>query len=325
MPQSVSRQTEDASRRIIISGASGFLGSALSARIHREHITIQRLRRGVRVAAPDIAWRPAEGEVDGASLDGAHAIVNLAGAPLARRWTARRKREILESRVDSTALLARAIARLAHPPSVFISGSAIGIYGDRGDEELDEASAQGSGFLAQTAAAWENATAPARDAGIRVVLLRTGIVLSPRGGALAKLLLPFKLGLGGRVGSGAQWMSWIALEDWVSAVTYAVDTDVSGPLNLVAPNPVPNAEFAATLGRVLGRPALLPIPASAIDVLFGEMGRATLLASQRVHPRRLIESGFGFSFPTLEQALRSELGNAGPDERAYRIEPASPE
>jgi uncharacterized protein (TIGR01777 family) len=249
--------------------------------------------------------------VDAESLDGAYAIVNLAGAPIARRWTASRKREILESRVDSTALLARTVEQLAHPPSVFISGSAIGIYGDRGDEALDEESAHGTGFLAQTAAAWENATAPARDAGIRVVLVRTGIVLSPRGGVLAKLLLPFRLGLGGRVGSGAQWMSWIALEDWVSAVTFALDADVRGPLNLVAPNPVPNAEFAATLGRVLGRPAILPIPACAIDVLFGEMGRTTLLASQRVHPRRLAESGFGFSFPTLEQALRNALGDAG--------------
>lgn len=324
MPLSVSRSAEEASRRVIIGGASGFLGSALSARLRRERITIQRLRRGAQVAPPDIAWRPAEGEVDAVSLDGAHAIVNLAGAPIARRWTPRRKREILESRVDSTALLARALAQLAHPPSVFISGSAIGIYGDRGDEELDEASAHGTGFLAQTTSAWENATAAARDAGIRVVLIRTGIVLSPRGGALAKLLLPFKLGVGGRIGLGTQWMSWIALEDWVSAVTFALDADVSGPLNLVAPNPVPNAEFATTLARVLGRPALLPIPERAIDVLFGEMGRATLLASQRVHPRRLIESGFGFSFPTLEQALRNELGDAGPDDRAFTIEPASP-
>jgi len=296
----------------------------LIARLRRERVSIQRLRRASPVAAPDIAWQPANGQIDVASLDGADAVVNLAGAPIARRWTARRKREILDSRVDSTAVLSRAIAHLEHPPSVFISGSAIGIYGDRGDEELDEESARGTGFLADTTAAWEGAAAPAGDAGIRVVFVRSGLVLSPGGGALAKLLLPFRLGLGGRVGSGAQWMSWISLEDWVSAVLFALDADVSGPLNLVAPNPVPNAEFVTTLARVLGRPAVVPIPARAIDVLFGEMGRATLLGSQRVHPRRLIESGFEFSFPTLEQALRNELGDAGPDDWAYDIEPASP-
>ena len=171
--------------------------------------------------------------------------------------------------------------------------------------------------------AWEEATKPARLAGVRVVLIRTGVVLNPRGGALGKLLLPYKLGLGGRVGSGLQWMSWIGLEDWVNAVVFMLTADLSGPVNLVAPNPVPNAEFATTLGRVLARPARIPVPDAAIDLLFGEMGRATLLASQRVHPRRLIERGYEFSYPTLEQALRRELGSAELESSHHGAEVAS--
>ena len=302
-----SRQPDEPARRIAISGASGFLGSALAARLQTHGMTIHRLRRGPRAAPPDVAWRPDAGEIDAAALEGVDAVVNLAGAAIARRWTERRKREIFDSHVGGTALIARSLAQLARRPAAFISGSAIGIYGDRGEEELDEDSAIGSGFLAQTAAAWEEATEPARAAGIRVVHVRTGIVLNPRGGALQKLLLPYKLALGGRIGSGSQWMSWIGLEDWVRAVEFALAPDLTGPVNFVAPNPVPNAEFVKTLARVLGRPAMIPIPARAVDALFGEMGRATLLGSQRVRPRYLTEAGFEFSHPTLEQALRAEL------------------
>lgn len=302
------RQADDSNRRIAISGATGFLGTALAARLSRESITIQRLRRGERAAPPDIAWQPAAGRLDIADLEGVDALINLSGEPIARRWTSKQKRVIRDSRVNSTTLLSRSIAELRHPPRVFVSGSAIGIYGDRAEEELDEDSALGRDFLAHVTEAWERSTEPARAAGIRVVCVRTGIVLNPRGGALAKMILPFKIGLGGRIGSGAQWMSWIGLEDWCSAVEFVLAADVSGAMNLVAPNPVPNAEFTKTLARVIGRPALVPAPAVAISLAFGEMGRATLLASQRVHPRRLAAAGFEFTHPTLEQALRAELG-----------------
>jgi hypothetical protein len=243
-------------------------------------------------------------------LDGVAAVVHLAGEPIAERWTAERKRLIRESRTGSTQVLASSLAQLPSPPRVLLSGSAVGIYGNRGDEELDESSAPGGGFLAETAIEWERATAPSTAAGIRVVHLRTGIVLNPTGGALAKMLTPFRLGLGGTIGTGRQWMSWISLADWLAAVEFLIaENSVIGPANLVAPNPVSNEEFTQTLARVLSRPALTRIPALAIDMLFGEMGRATLLAGQRVHPRRLMDAGFDFGFPTLEQALRAELAH----------------
>ena len=308
MTQFPSREPNQPNRRIAISGASGFLGTALAGRLKRESTTIHRLRRAERAAPPDIAWRPDARWIDTAALDGVDAVINLAGEQIARRWTPERKRAIRDSRVDSTTLLSRSIAGMPHPPRVFVSGSAIGIYGNRGDDELDEESELGTDFLAETAEAWERCTEPARAAGIRVVLVRTGIVLSPEGGALAKMILPFKLGLGGKIGSGCQWMSWIGLDDWLSAMEFVLVAGVSGPMNLVAPNPVPNAEFARTLARVLGRPALVPVPAVAISLILGEMGRATLLASQRTYPRRLTEAGFEFAHSTLEQALRAELG-----------------
>jgi len=309
MPSTDNRSSDYPIRRIAISGASGFLGSALAARLQREGLTIQRLRRGERAASPDIAWHPDVGKLDVAALDGVDAVVNLSGEQIARRWTAKRKRAIHESRVSATTLLARSIAELDHPPKVFVSGSAIGIYGNRESEELDEDSTLGSDFLAEVAIDWERSTEAARAAGVRVVLIRTGIVLNPRGGALKKMLLPFKLGVGGRIGSGEQWMSWIALEDWVAAVEFVLAEDLAGPVNVVAPNPVPNADFAKTLARVLRRPAVAPVPAIAIALVFGEMGRTTLLSSQRVHPRRLDERGFQFAHSTLEQALRAELGS----------------
>lgn len=295
--------------RVAITGASGLLGSALAERLTQDGAEIIRVRRGSQVGAPDVAWNPAAGILPVEALDGLDAVVNLAGEPIARRWTAARKQAIIDSRVQSTSLLARALAQVREPPRVLLSGSAIGIYGDRDDEELDEDSAPGSDFLAKTAMAWEAATQPARAAGIRVVSLRTGIVLGAAGGALAKLLLPFKLGLGGRIGSGRQWMSWIGLTDWVAAVRWLLTCeDLEGPVNLVAPNPVPNAVFTRTLARVLGRPAFAHVPAWAIELSLGEMGRETLLASQRVHPRRLTSKSFDFGCPTLEQSLRAELG-----------------
>lgn len=300
--------------RVAITGSSGFLGSALAAELAREGVELIRLRRAKHVAAPDVSWDPAAGVLDPASLEGMDIIINLAGEPIARRWTEARKRAIVESRVQGTTLLARTIASLRRPPRVFLSGSAIGIYGDRGDEELDEGSSRGTDFLAATASAWESATEPAQRAGVPVVLLRTGIVLGRTGGALAKLLVPFRLGAGGPLGAGRQWMSWIGLADWIAATKYLMEKGASGPVNVVAPNPVPNVVFVRTLARVLGRPAIARVPKWVIEMTFGEMGRATLLAGQRVHPRRLTSAGFEFISPTLEQALRSELASLAPRE-----------
>jgi uncharacterized protein len=290
------------------SGGSGFLGSALASELARDGVEIIRIRRADFASPPDIAWDPATGVLPLESLEGMDAVINLAGEPIAHRWTDARKRAILESRVQSTALLGRALGALRAPPRVLLSGSAIGFYGDRGEEELDESSAPGPDFLARATIAWEEATKPARAAGIRVVLLRTGIVLGAGGGALQKLLPPFRLGLGGRLGGGRQWMSWIGLADWVAAVRFLLRLGgMEGAVNLVAPNPVPNLVFVRTLARVLGRPALIRVPAWAIELGFGEMGNATLLASQRVHPRQLTKTGFEFGCPTLEQTLRAEL------------------
>jgi uncharacterized protein (TIGR01777 family) len=308
MPPLETRAPDISITRVAITGASGFLGSGLAASLQSDGLITHRVRRANRVSPPDIAWQPSRDFVDIKALEGVDAVINLAGEPIAQLWTAKRKATIRNSRVATTALLAQSLARLSRRPRVLLSGSAIGIYGDRGEEELDESSALSSDFLATTAEAWECAATPASQAGIRVVLLRTGIVLGPSGGALAKMLVPFRLGLGGRVGSGEQWMSWIGREDWVRAVRFLLTAEsLSGPVNLVAPNPVSNAEFGRTLARVLGRPALGRVPAAVVNWLLGEMGRSTLLTSQRVRPRRLMEAGFEFTHPTLEQSLRAEL------------------
>jgi uncharacterized protein (TIGR01777 family) len=291
---------------VLITGASGFLGGALAEQLQRDGLSVRALKHGR--SASSTTWDPEAGRIDHNAFEGVDAVVNLAGESLAERWTAERKSRIRDSRVAGTTLLARTIAELPQRPRVLLSASAIGIYGDRGDEELDESSAAGTGFLADVTREWERATAPATATGIRVVLLRTGLVLSPRGGALAKMLLPYRMGLGGRVGSGRQWMSWIGLGDWVRAAMHALRVDaLSGPVNLVSPNPVRNESFVRALARVLGRPAITPLPAFAVDVLFGEMGRATLLGSQRVTPRQLVATGFQFANPELEGALRKEL------------------
>ena len=297
------------SSTIAVTGATGLIGRALVARLRARGHAVRRLVRSERGAeAGDVQWNPEAGTLNPAALAGCDAIIHLAGAPVAERWTASHKRQILESRVKGTSLLARAVAGMEVKPRVVLSGSAIGLYGDRGDELVDERSAPGTGFLADVGRAWEAAADPMAQAGVRLVLLRTGIVLSPDGGALGKMLPPFRLGLGGPMGSGRQWMSWISLDDHLRAMEHLLDTEgVRGAVNLVSPNPVTNATFATTLGLVLRRPALIPLPAIALELMFGEMAEATILAGQRVAPHALTASGFQCAEPTLEGALRSML------------------
>lgn len=295
--------------RIAITGASGFVGRALARALTAAGHDVRAVVRRRPAGARDIAWDPARGEIDRAALDGLDAVVHLAGATIAQRWTAAHRRSIRDSRVEGTRLLATALAALSTPPRVLVSASAIGIYGDdRGDERLDETSPLGTGFLADVGREWESNAAPAAARGIRVVHPRFGIILGADGGALAKMLPPFRLGLGGRLGSGRQWMSWIALPDAVRALRWLIETDsLAGPVNVVAPHAVRNADFTGALGRVLHRPAVAVVPALALDIAFGAMGRGTVLASQRVVPRRLAESGFVWEHPELEPALRSIL------------------
>jgi uncharacterized protein len=290
---------------IAITGASGLIGRALAARLQRAGARVVRIGRG---AAADVRWDVATDILDPAALAGVTAVVHLAGAPIAERWSEAHKRAIRDSRVRGTALVSRTLTTMAVKPRVLVSGSAIGIYGNRGDEVLTEASAVGHDFLAEVGVAWEAATRGVEDAGVRVVHLRTGIVLSPDGGALGKLLLPFKLGVGGPIGDGRQWMSWIGLHDQVELICWSIANEISGPVNAVAPTPVMNAEFARVLGAVLHRPAMLPVPAFALSLAFGEMAAATLLASQRVLPTAAMRGGFEFAEPTLAGALRRELG-----------------
>lgn len=293
-------------RRIAITGASGFLGGALVPFLTTGGHSVRTVGRG---AGSDVQWDPARGVFDAKALDGVDAVIHLAGASVAERWTAEHKKAIRESRLHSTRMIAEAVAKMSPRPEVLVSGSAVGIYGDRGDELLDESSAFGDDFLAAVGKEWEDATAPARDAGVRVVYLRTGIVLNPGGGALGKMLLPFQAGVGGRLGSGKQWMSWISREDWIGAVHFALQSaGVSGALNLTAPEPVTNATFTEMMGRVLHRPTVFPVPAFALTTLFGEMARGTILASQRALPKALEQAGFTFAHPTLSSALRFELG-----------------
>jgi uncharacterized protein (TIGR01777 family) len=299
---------------VLLSGASGFIGSRLAESFAADgHDVVPLVRRQTRSRrfADAIAWDPEAGTIDRAELArvAPQVVVNLAGEPIARRWTPARRRRIRESRVQGTMAIATAIAALPTPPSVFVSGSAIGVYGaHRGDTFLDEDSAPGDDYLAHTAVAWEEATSLASRAGVRVVHARTGIVLGHGGGVLARMLPPFRLGLGGRLGSGDQWMSWIALGDMVRGLRFITDTPaLHGPVNLVAPEPARNAEFTRTLARVLGRPAVFPVPAMALKLAFGEMAEHTILASQRVVPKRLAGAGFSFRHPRLEDALRVEL------------------
>jgi hypothetical protein len=298
--------------RIAITGASGLIGRRLSAALSAEGWTVERLvRHAPAPSAAEIHWDPAVGKIEESRLRGADAVIHLAGENIAGRWTEERRRRIHDSRVHGTLLLAGALARLEPPPRVLISASAIGYYGDRNSEVLTEDSAGGTGFLADTCQAWEAATQAARDAGIRVVNLRIGVVLSREGGMLRKVLRPYRLGLGGPVGSGRQWISWIALSDLVALICYLItDTTISGPVNATAPNAVTNAEFSRTLAKVLHRPAFLRVPRWAVSLLFGEMGHATVLASTRVLPARLANTQFRFVYPELEPALRAVLATA---------------
>lgn len=297
--------------RIAVSGASGLVGAQLAAFLTTGgHRVSPLVRRPPRPRTDEIGWDPARGTIDAARLEGVDAVVHLAGEPVvAPRWTTAHKARVRASRVDGTALLAAALAGLERPPRVLISASAIGFYGDRGDEPLDETSPPGTGFLADVCRAWEAATAPAADAGIRVVLARIGVVLAGRGGALATMAPPFRLGLGGVVGDGRQMTSWIALDDLVGALHHLLFADdVRGPVNATAPEPVSNATFVHTLGHVLHRPTVLPLPAPAVRLLFGEMGDAVLLQGARVLPRALRASGFEFLHADLADAMRDELG-----------------
>lgn len=293
---------------IAITGSTGLIGSAAVRVFEERGMRVRHVVRRDARTNDEIAWNPSAGTIEGAKLDGVDAVINLAGAKIAQRWTDHAKKAIRESRVHGTTALCNALAGLSNKPKVLLSGSAIGIYGAQRADPVDESSSLGDDFLATVAREWEAATAPASAVGIRVVNLRTGIVLSSRGGMLAKLLLPFKLGLGGRLGGGEQWLSWIALADYVEALSFLLTAErMSGPVNLVAPNPATNAEFTRALGRVLRRPTAFTVPKLAMSLAYGEMADDTIFASQRVRPRRLLEAGFAFALPTLEGALREEL------------------
>jgi uncharacterized protein (TIGR01777 family) len=295
---------------MLVSGASGFIGSALVPTLTAGGHTVTRLVRSTpSPGRAEIPWNPAARSIGTPALEGLDAVVHLAGDNIASgRWTAAKKVSIRNSRVQGTTVLCEALAQLAKPPKTLLCASAIGYYGDRGETILREESPPGTGFLAEVCQAWEAATAPAVQRGIRVVHLRFGIVLSPAGGALAKMLTPFRLGLGGVVGTGKQYMSWIALDDVLGAIHHALSTEaLQGPVNVVAPQAVTNREFTTTLGKVLRRPTRLPLPAFAARLLFGEMADALLLASTRVAPVRLVAAGYTFHYPELEAALQHLL------------------
>ena len=294
--------------KVLVAGSSGLIGTALVRRLLDDEHDILRLVRRTPTADDEVRWEPAEGSIDAAALVGVEAVVHLGGASITgKRWNEAYKREIRDSRVNSTLLMAETLARLDPKPSVFLCASALGFYGLRADELLTEDSSQGTGFLADVTAEWEAATLPASDAGIRVCNMRIGVVLSQTGELPRSLLLPFKLGLGGKLGSGRQYMSWVHLDDVIDAFAYALKTPtLRGPLNVSAPNPATNAEFTQALAGVLSRPALFTVPAFALRVVMGEAAEF-VLGSARLHPQRLIESGFDFKWESIEPALRDTI------------------
>src|SRR6185503_18854165 len=288
-----------------IAGSSGLIGSALIPSMEEDGAEVSRLVRDSPKAG-EIEWHPNQDAIEPDKLEGFAAIINLAGENVAEgRWTDEKKRKIHDSRVHGTHLISEAIARLKAKPQVFLCASATGIYGDRPDETLDEHSESGGGFLAGVCREWEKATEPASQAGVRVVNLRLGPVLAPHGGMMEKMLTPFKMGLGGKIGSGKQYISWVSIDDVVAAMKLALrDESIRGPLNVVSPNPVTNEQFTKALGDVLSRPTVMAMPAFAARLAFGEMADEMLLTSQKVLPKRLQDAGFKFECPSLENALR---------------------
>jgi len=303
--------------KIVVSGSSGLIGSALTQALNRragDHEVVPLVRRRLSPGEHALAWDPERGTIDRAGLEGADAVIHLAGENVVGRWSPAKKQRIYDSRVRGTHLLCDALAGLQRPPATLLAASAIGYYGDRGDEAVTEESAPGEDFLAHVSRDWEAAGAPATRAGIRVVNMRIGVVLATTGGALAKMLPAFRLGLGGPVGSGNQYLSWIVLDDIINAILHLLNhRNLVGPVNMTAPTPLTNREFAKTLGKVLGRPAVVTVPAFALRMAFGTEGAAMLQSGQRVLPARLLASGFDFSFQDVEPALRYLLA---PSERA---------
>ncbi|MEW6146295.1 MAG: TIGR01777 family oxidoreductase [Thermodesulfobacteriota bacterium] len=295
--------------KILITGASGLIGSKLIPFLSDEGHSITRLTRSRTGGSLETAyWDPERGEIEGGKLEGHDAVVHLAGESIEGRWTSEKKRRIEESRVRGTRLLAETLSGLDSKPRVVVAASGIGYYGDRGEEVLTEESGPGAGFLARLSIKWEGALGPAADAGIRLVNMRLGIVLAPYGGALSRMLPPFRLGLGGRMGSGKQYWSWIAIDDVLSAIYHSLVSDyLRGPVNFTSPGPVTNSEFAEALGDALARPAIFRIPAFALRVFLGEMADETMLSSTRAVPSRLLGSGFKFRYPDIKSALKHLL------------------
>ena len=297
--------------KVLVTGATGLIGRTLTHALESRGDTVIPVTRSPSAPGPSVRWDPLRGRLDPADVAGSDAVVHLAGEGIGdKRWTETHKARVLDSRVRGTTLLAETIAGLDRPPSVMVSASAVGFYGDRGDEILTERSGSGDDFLSGVCRQWEESTLPASEAGIRVARIRTGLALSPEGGIFPRVLLPFRLGFGGRLGTGAQWWPWITLQDEVRAILYLLDDEGrSGPFNLSAPNPVTNAEFTRTLSDVLRRPGFLAVPSAALKLVLGrEMADELILVSQRVVPRNLLDAGFTFEDPDLEPALRRMLG-----------------
>jgi uncharacterized protein len=296
--------------KILMSGSHGLVGKALTKSLTNDgHEVVRLVRHNRSLGSLEVEWDPNQGRIDAEHLEGNDVVVHLAGESIAGgRWTSAKKRAIRDSRVNGTLLLSESLARLSRPPSLFLSASAIGYYGDRGDDLLTETSAPGNDFLADVCVEWENATRLAVEKGIRTIHTRFGIILDAGGGALAKMLTPFRMGIGGRIGDGKQWMSWIALDDVVNGLRFLMEEpSTRGPVNFVTPNPVTNAEFTKTLGRVLSRPTLFPVPVFGARLAFGEMADALLLSSQKVEPSVMKTKAYQFKWPTLEPALRHVL------------------
>lgn len=297
--------------KVLVSGSHGLVGQALIKSLTNDGHEVCRLVRQHRtVGSSEIEWHPNDGKIDASKLEGLDAVVHLAGESIASgRWTDEKKKKIRESRVKGTQLLSQSLAQLQGPPAVFVSASAIGYYGSRGDELLTEESAPGNDFLSEVCVSWERSTSAAVEKGIRTVLARFGIILNQNGGALAKMLPPFRMGFGGKIGDGQQWMSWIALDDVIGGLRLLLQPGaVSGPVNFVAPNPVRNDEFTKALGHALSRPTVFPVPSFVARMAFGEMADALLLASARINPQRLSEAGYQFQYPNIDGALSHMLG-----------------